>query len=141
MNTAIKVEGEDITPEIKRAKEKMYGFAKEVLSGQWKGYTGKSIDSIVNIGIGGSDLGPAMVTEALEYYGNHLTPYFVSNVEGDHHKEILKKSTLKPHFFSLFPRHLLPKKLCPMPTAYGNGFSVRHQNRPLASILSLYLPT
>ena len=90
-NTAIKVDGEDITPEIKRAKEKMYGFAKEVLSGQWKGYTGKSIDSIVNIGIGGSDLGPAMVTEALEYYGNHLTPYFVSNVEGDHHKEILKK--------------------------------------------------
>ena len=90
----ILVEGQDVLPEIDAVKEKMYAFAEKVISGQWKGYSGKPIDTIVNIGIGGSDLGPAMVTEALEFYGNHLTPYFVSNVEGDHHQEILKK--IKP---------------------------------------------
>jgi len=90
----ILVEGQDVLPEIDAVKEKMYAFAEKVISGQWKGYSGKPIDTIVNIGIGGSDLGPAMVTEALEFYGNHLTPYFVSNVEGDHHQEVLKK--IKP---------------------------------------------
>lgn len=90
----ILVEGHDVLPEIDAVKEKMYAFAEKVISGQWKGYSGKPIDTIVNIGIGGSDLGPAMVTEALEFYGNHLTPYFVSNVEGDHHQEVLKK--IKP---------------------------------------------
>ena len=88
---AIVVEGQDVIPEVNAVKEKMYAFAKRVISGAWKGHTGKPIDTIVNIGIGGSDLGPAMVTEALAFYGNHLTPYFVSNVEGDHHQELLKK--------------------------------------------------
>ena len=88
---AIALEGQNVIPEVNAVKEKMYAFAERVISGDWKGHTGKSIDTIVNIGIGGSDLGPAMVTEALEFYGNHLTPYFVSNVEGDHHQELLKK--------------------------------------------------
>ena len=88
---AITVGGENIIPSVHAVKEKMYAFARQVISGAWKGHTGKTIDTIVNIGIGGSDLGPAMVTEALEFYGNHLTPHFVSNVEGDHHKELLQK--------------------------------------------------
>ena len=90
-NQSVIVDGNDVIPGVQSVKEKMYTFANHVISGAWKGHTGKTIDTIVNIGIGGSDLGPAMVTEALEFYGNHLTPYFISNVEGDHHKELLKK--------------------------------------------------
>lgn len=86
----ILVDGKDIIPEIYSAQKKMFTFCNQVISGDWKGYTGKSITHIVNIGIGGSDLGPAMVVEALAHYQNHLEIRFVSNVEGDHHVEILK---------------------------------------------------
>ena len=90
-STPVLVKGENILPEIDQAKKKMYDFADKVTSGAWKGHTGKSIQNVVNIGIGGSDLGPAMVTEALEFYQNHLKVYFVSNVEGDHVNEVIKK--------------------------------------------------
>ena len=69
---SIIVDGEDITPKIQAVKKQMYDFANKVISGNWKGHTGKAISHVVNIGIGGSDLGPAMVTEALEFYSNHL---------------------------------------------------------------------
>ena len=85
------VDGEDITPKIQAVKKQMYDFANKVISGNWKGHTGKAISHVVNIGIGGSDLGPAMVTEALEFYSNHLQMTFVSNVEGDHLAEVIKK--------------------------------------------------
>ena len=81
---SIIVDGEDITPKIQAVKKQMYDFANKVISGNWKGHTGKAISHVVNIGIGGSDLGPAMVTEALEFYRNHLQMVFISNVEGDH---------------------------------------------------------
>jgi glucose-6-phosphate isomerase len=68
----------------------MHVFSDAVISGEKKGYTGKAFTDVVNIGIGGSDLGPAMVTEALRYYRNHLGLHFVSNVDGDHVHEILK---------------------------------------------------
>ena len=84
------VDGQNILTEVQNAQNKMYAFCEEVISGKWKGYTGKPITHIVNIGIGGSDLGPAMVVEALAHYQNHLEVRFVSNVEGDHHVEILK---------------------------------------------------
>tara|TARA_B110000444_G_scaffold126657_1_gene119134 strand:- start:3759 stop:5402 length:1644 start_codon:yes stop_codon:yes gene_type:complete len=83
-------EGENILPLLADTQQKMNTFCDKVISGIWKGYTGKSITHIVNIGIGGSDLGPAMVVEALEYYKNHLAVSFISNVEGDHHQEIIK---------------------------------------------------
>ena len=83
-------EGENILPLLADTQKKMTSFCDKVISGTWKGYTGKSITHIVNIGIGGSDLGPAMVVEALEYYKNHLAVSFISNVEGDHHQEIIK---------------------------------------------------
>jgi len=86
----ILVDGKDIIPEIYSAQKKMFTFCNQVISGDWKGYTGKSITHIVNIGIGGSDLGPAMIVEALAHYQNHLEIRFVSNVEGDHHVEVLK---------------------------------------------------
>ena len=83
-------EGENVLPSLANTQKKMYAFCDKVISGAWKGYTGKEITHIVNIGIGGSDLGPAMVVEALEYYKNQLDVRFVSNVEGDHHQEIIK---------------------------------------------------
>lgn len=88
---AVLSEGEDVMPAINAAKEKMKAFTEKVISGNWKGYTGKAITDIVNIGIGGSDLGPNMVVDGLQYYKNHLTTHFVSNIDGDHVSEVIKK--------------------------------------------------
>jgi glucose-6-phosphate isomerase len=90
-NTSIKVEGKNIIPEIFEVKDKMKKFCSEVISGQRKGFTGEAFTDVVNIGIGGSDLGPAMVVEGLQFYKNHLNIHFVSNVDGDHVNEIIKK--------------------------------------------------
>lgn len=98
-STPVLVKGKNILPGINQAKKEMYNFADKVISGVWKGHTGKSIQNIVNIGIGGSDLGLAMVTEALEFYQNHLNIYFVSNVEGDHVNEVIKKINLETTLF------------------------------------------
>ena len=83
-------EGKNITPDVYSVKEKIKQFTAKVIGGQLKGYSGKSFTDIVNIGIGGSDLGPSMVVEALSFYKNHLNVHFVSNVDGDHVNEILK---------------------------------------------------
>ncbi|HEK0728164.1 TPA: glucose-6-phosphate isomerase [Proteus mirabilis] len=90
-NTPIMVDGKDVMPEVNAVLHKMKVFSERVISGEWKGYTGKAITDVVNIGIGGSDLGPYMVTEALRPYKNHLTMHFVSNVDGTHIAETLKK--------------------------------------------------
>lgn len=87
----IKVDGQNVMPEIYSVKNKIKNFTNEVVSGERKGFTGKAFTDVVNIGIGGSDLGPAMVVEALQFYNNHLNLHFVSNVDGDHVNEILKK--------------------------------------------------
>ncbi|WP_428223551.1 glucose-6-phosphate isomerase [Flavobacterium sp.] len=85
------VDGKNVIPEILEVKKKIKAFSECVISGAFKGYTGKAITDVVNIGVGGSDLGPAMVTEALHYYKNHLNLHFVSNIDGDHVNEVLKK--------------------------------------------------
>ena len=85
------VDGENIIPEIHENKEKLYSFCENVINGNHKGFTRKEIKDIVNIGIGGSDLGPSMVTDASAYYSNHLKVHFASNIDGDHINEILKK--------------------------------------------------
>ena len=85
------VDGKNVMPEIFEVKNKIKQFTNEVLNGDRKGFTGKPFTDIVNIGIGGSDLGPAMVVEALQFYKNHLNVHFVSNVDGDHVNEIIKK--------------------------------------------------
>ena len=72
----ILVDGEDVMPEVKAVLEKMEAFCNSVISGDWKGYSGKTITDIVNIGIGGSDLGPVMVYESLKSYRNHLNLHF-----------------------------------------------------------------
>ncbi|MBY8023414.1 glucose-6-phosphate isomerase [Vibrio fluvialis] len=90
-NTPVMVKGEDVMPAVNAVLEKMKSFSERIIGGEWKGFTGKAITDVVNIGIGGSDLGPYMVTEALTPYKNHLTMHFVSNVDGTHIAEALKK--------------------------------------------------
>ncbi|QIL39006.1 glucose-6-phosphate isomerase [Pedobacter sp. HDW13] len=88
-NTPILVDGKDVMPDVNAVLAKMEKFSNSIISGEWKGYTGKAITDIVNIGIGGSDLGPVMVTEALKHYKNHLNIHFVSNIDGTHIAETL----------------------------------------------------
>ena len=90
-NSPVYVDGKDVMPEVNAVLAKMSAFCDRVISGEWKGYTGKAITDVVNIGIGGSDLGPYMVTEALRPYKNHLNMHFVSNVDGTHIAETLRK--------------------------------------------------
>lgn len=89
-NTPILVDGEDVMPGVNAVLDKMRGFTQRVRSGAWKGYTGQTITDVVNIGIGGSDLGPLMVCEALKPYAGPLRAHFVSNVDGTHLAETLK---------------------------------------------------
>jgi glucose-6-phosphate isomerase len=91
-NDPVYVGGKDVMPDVNEVLEKMKVFSEKVSKGVWKGYTGKPIESLVNIGIGGSDLGPVMVTEALKPYQHpHIKTYFVSNVDGSHITEVLKQ--------------------------------------------------
>jgi glucose-6-phosphate isomerase len=91
-NTPIEVDGEDVMPHVNGVLAQMEAFCRQVHNGEWRGYTGKKITDIVNIGIGGSDLGPVMVTEALRAYKiDGIEPHFVSNVDGTHIAETLKK--------------------------------------------------
>jgi len=89
-SATVKVDGVNVIPEIYEVKRKMKAFTNEVVSGVRTGYTGKAFTDIVNIGIGGSDLGPVMAVEALRFYRNHLNVHFVSNIDGDHVNEIIK---------------------------------------------------
>jgi glucose-6-phosphate isomerase len=93
------VDGTDVMPDVRRVLEKMRSFSERVRSGEWKGYSGKSIRHVVNIGIGGSDLGPYMVTEALLPYVDGPKPYFVSNIDATHLAETLKKVELEETLF------------------------------------------
>ena len=89
-NVPVFVDGKDVMPEVNATLEKVATFTEQVVSGNWKGYTGKSITDVVNIGIGGSDLGPDMIVESLQFYKNHLNTHFVSNIDGDHVQEVIK---------------------------------------------------
>jgi len=90
----ILVNNQNILTEIAEVKAQMKAFSQSIISGTHKGFTGKAITDVVNIGIGGSDLGPAMVVEALQFYKNHLNLHFISNIDGDHVQELLQ--TLNP---------------------------------------------
>jgi glucose-6-phosphate isomerase len=99
-NTPIIVDGEDVMPAVNGVLKQMRSFTESVRSGAWKGYTGKAMTDIVNIGIGGSDLGPVMVTEALRPYGHpRLNVHFVSNIDGTHIAETLKRLTPETALF------------------------------------------
>ena len=91
-NSPIYVDGQNVMPRVNAVLQKMEAFSEKIRSGNWQGYSGKKITDIVNIGIGGSDLGPVMVTEALRPYANKgLDVHFVSNIDGTHITETLKK--------------------------------------------------
>jgi glucose-6-phosphate isomerase len=94
------VDGTDIMPQIKSVKARMKGFADKIAAGQWLGFSGKPVTDIVNIGIGGSDLGPLMATEALKHYQKPgISSHFVSNVDGTHIAETLKKLNAETTLF------------------------------------------
>ncbi len=96
----ILVDGQDVMPDVQRVLQKMRSFTDAVRSGAWKGYTGQRITDIVNIGIGGSDLGPVMVTEALRpYWQPNLRVHFVSNIDGSHLCETLKRCAAETTLF------------------------------------------
>jgi len=90
-NNPILIDNKDVMPNVNKVLEQMKSFADKICNNQWKGFTNKSITDIVNIGIGGSDLGPVMVTEALKPYKNDIDIHFISNVDGTHIAETLKK--------------------------------------------------
>ncbi len=99
-NTPVEVNGEDVMPQINSVLEQVENFSKSIQSGSWKGYTGKRITDIVNIGIGGSDLGLVMATEALKpYWAENIQAHFVSNVDGTHIAEVLKKVNTETTLF------------------------------------------
>ena len=90
-NTEMKVDGENVMPKVNAVLDHMKDFCGRLISGEWKGYSGKKITDVVNIGIGGSDLGPLMATEALKPYQVGPNVHFVSNIDGTHLAETLKK--------------------------------------------------
>jgi glucose-6-phosphate isomerase len=113
------VDGTDILKDIHQVLDKMEKFSDQVINGDWKGYTGKPIEHLVNIGIGGSDLGPVMVTEALKAYSNHLQLHFVSNVDGTHIAETLKKVDPETTLF------MIASKTFTTQETMANAFSAR----------------
>lgn len=118
--TEILIDGKNIMLDIELVKNQMKDFCEKVIQGQWKGYTGKSITDVVNIGIGGSDLGPVMVTEALKAYKNHLNIHFVSNVDGTHISETFKKINPETTLF------LIASKTFTTQETMANAFSARN---------------
>jgi glucose-6-phosphate isomerase len=119
-NNPIVVDGQDVMPEVNAVLDQMESFSTRVNSGDWQGYTGKKISDIVNIGIGGSDLGPVMVTEALRPYAQKgLGVHFVSNIDGTHLTETLKQ--LKPET-TLF---MIASKTFTTQETMTNAFSAR----------------
>lgn len=95
----MKVDGKNVAPEVDAVLRHMKEFSEQVRSGQWKGYTGKKITDVINIGIGGSDLGPVMVTEALKHYATDIKVHFVSNIDGTHIAETLKAVNAETSLF------------------------------------------
>ncbi len=116
------VNGQNVVPEVYEVKEHIKTFTTAVISGEKKGYTGKSFTDVVNIGIGGSDLGPAMVTEALRFYKNNLKIHFVSNVDGDHVHEILKELDPETTLFVIVSKTFITQETLSNATTIKNWF-------------------
>ncbi len=118
----IKLNGENIVPEVQGVKEKIRKFSEKIISGEKKGYTGKAFTDVVNIGIGGSDLGPVMVSESLTYYHNHLKVHYVSNVDGDHVHETLKNLNPETTLFLVVSKTFTTQETLSNATTIRNWF-------------------
>ncbi len=120
-NTPIYVDGKDVMPQVNEVLQKIKAFSEQIISGEWKGYTGKKISDLVNIGIGGSNLGPLMVTECLRPYAQEgLSVHFVSNVDGTHLAETLKKLNPETTLF------MIASKTFTTQETMTNAFSARN---------------
>ncbi|KAG5890199.1 hypothetical protein JTB14_010661 [Gonioctena quinquepunctata] len=111
-NRPILVDGKDVMPDVNGVLEHMKQFTNSVLSGQWRGFSGKQITDVVNIGIGGSDLGPLMVTEALKPYNKGLKLHFVSNIDGTHLAEVLKRINPETVLFIIASKTFTTQETC-----------------------------
>ncbi|MBT3872499.1 MAG: glucose-6-phosphate isomerase [Flavobacteriaceae bacterium] len=109
-------------PEVKKSLQKMKKTSNAVIKGTWKGFTGKPITDIVNIGIGGSELGPKMVTNALKYYSNDLKIHYISNVDGDHVSETLKKLNRETTLFIIVSKSFTTQETMTNANAIKNWF-------------------
>uniref|UniRef100_UPI00404AB457 glucose-6-phosphate isomerase n=1 Tax=Gelidibacter sp. TaxID=2018083 RepID=UPI00404AB457 len=121
-NAEVFVNGVNVIPEIYEVKQKIETFTNAIVDGSKKGYTNKPFTDIVNIGIGGSDLGPAMVVDALQYYKNHLNTHFVSNVDGDHVNEVLKKLNPETTLFVIVSKTFTTQETLSNATTIRNWF-------------------
>ncbi|KAL0861305.1 hypothetical protein ABMA27_008864 [Loxostege sticticalis] len=121
-NRPILVNGKDVTPDVNAVLAHMKEFSNEVISGQWKGYTGKEITDVINIGIGGSDLGPLMVTEALKPYATRLKVHFVSNIDGTHLAEVLKRLNPETALFIIASKTFTTQETITNATSAKNWF-------------------
>lgn len=121
-NEIILVNGQNVLPEVQEVKNKMKLFSEEIISGKRKGYTGKAFTDVVNIGIGGSDLGPVMVCEALKFYKNHLNIHFISNVDGDHVYETIKHLNPETTLFVIVSKTFTTQETLSNATTIKNWF-------------------
>ena len=120
-NTPIYVDGKDVMPQVNEVLQKIKAFSEQIISGDWKGYTGKKISDLVNVGIGGSNLGPLMVTECLRPYAQErLSVHFVSNVDGTHLAETLKQLNPETTLF------MIASKTFTTQETMTNAFSARN---------------
>ena len=121
-DSPILVDGEDITLKVKAVQAQMKDFSNRIISGAWKGFSGKEITDVVNIGIGGSDLGPVMVTEALKAYKTRLNMHFVSNVDGTHIAETLKPLNPETTLFLIASKTFTTQETMANATSAKNWF-------------------
>jgi glucose-6-phosphate isomerase len=128
-NSPVFVDGKDVMPDINRVLKQMKEFSERIISGAWKGYTGKPITDIVNIGIGGSDLGPLMVTEALKHYQKeNIKLHFVSNVDGTHMAETLKRVSPETTLFIVASKTFTTQETMTNAESARNWFLAKAQN-------------
>jgi len=116
------VDGKNVMPEIFEVKSKIEDFTNSIINGKRRGYTNKAFTTVVNIGIGGSDLGPAMVVDSLQFYKNHLATHFVSNVDGDHVNEIIKKLDPETTLFVIVSKTFTTQETLSNATTIKNWF-------------------
>lgn len=121
LHTALR-DFDTMKPEVKTALQQMQDFSEKIISGTYKGYTGKPITDIVNIGIGGSHLGPEMITEALSFYKNQLTIQHISNIDGDHVQEVLKKISPETTLFIVVSKSFTTQETLTNATTVRNWF-------------------
>ncbi|MEY8869416.1 glucose-6-phosphate isomerase [Meridianimaribacter flavus] len=126
------VGGENVIPEIYSVKEKIKDFTNKIVNAELKGYTGKAFTDVVNIGIGGSDLGPAMVVDSLSYYKNHLKTHFVSNVDGDHVNEVIKNLNPETTLFVIVSKTFTTQETLSNATTIRKWFLEKAPNNAVA---------